>query len=469
MKKTIFGLLSLLLLTATGMNAQVTIGSKENPAESAVLDLNTGGAGNLGLLLPRVALTSETDKTTTAAVPVPGLMVYATGTAGLAAGVYAWDGSKWQTGSSSTSIVVPYSVTGFTLNTPLNVTRWNTGALTASNFQPTTPDPATLPYVTWQVLSGGENITGVTSGLTSFTFTAVKQGTTVVRATSLDGQWYEDGTININYDPVQTITVTAPTYGSFLLTGKNLQMEKAITPANPTRPDVTWSKDYATGTITQAGVLNIPSISEPSGTVDVRVTASAQDDSGVSGDKVITVHQAVTDFTLTATGTYKKNTPFTVSLTGLTPTNAFDKSISWSATNATLTGQGNTSVTVTPSCASCTVTVTATASDGSAVTKSTSVTTATDMVGVEYSGYLYYPSTNTCAYNNKATCTCAGGGSSVDVETTASANTWLGLFGTGGVWAKPSNTSYDAYVPTATGWYMNADGYPKKTMCRLRL
>jgi hypothetical protein len=97
--KKIIGTILLLLIT-TSLNAQVTIGSAENPAESAVLDLNTGGPGNLGLLLPRVALTSADDDETIAS-PATGLMVYASGTDGLPAGIYVWDGAKWQTNSTS--------------------------------------------------------------------------------------------------------------------------------------------------------------------------------------------------------------------------------------------------------------------------------------------------------------------------------------------------------------------------------
>jgi hypothetical protein len=60
--KKILGTVLLLAVITTGLNAQVTIGSTEDPAPSAVLDLNTGGPGNLGFLLPRVALTSADDQ-----------------------------------------------------------------------------------------------------------------------------------------------------------------------------------------------------------------------------------------------------------------------------------------------------------------------------------------------------------------------------------------------------------------------
>jgi hypothetical protein len=84
------------------VNAQVRIGGIDDPNPSAVLDLNATDAtedGTLGLLLPRVRLTSTTD-VTTIKNPVAGLMVYNTlpagnGTTAVVAGVYYYDGNKW--------------------------------------------------------------------------------------------------------------------------------------------------------------------------------------------------------------------------------------------------------------------------------------------------------------------------------------------------------------------------------------
>jgi hypothetical protein len=97
--KKIIGTVLLLLIT-TSLNAQVTIGSLSEPNESAVLDLNTGGPGNLGLLLPSIDLESDTDQETIDS-PAIGLMVYASGNGGLSAGIYVWDGTQWQTSSAT--------------------------------------------------------------------------------------------------------------------------------------------------------------------------------------------------------------------------------------------------------------------------------------------------------------------------------------------------------------------------------
>ncbi|GHT05063.1 hypothetical protein FACS189440_17620 [Bacteroidia bacterium] len=119
MKKMMFLMLVFLWGLSAGMNAQVTIGSSSEPAKSAVLDLNTGGSHDKGLLLPRLDLASATDISKLSAAPEIGLMVYATGDKttpgdkkGLKEGVYSWDGVKWATGGSSVGI----PVTGITVN-----------------------------------------------------------------------------------------------------------------------------------------------------------------------------------------------------------------------------------------------------------------------------------------------------------------------------------------------------------------
>ena len=79
------------------LEAQVTIGSLENPSNNALLDLKQSatGAATKGILLPRVALTS-----TASFAPMQaheqGMCVYNTATAGdVKPGIYYNDGAKW--------------------------------------------------------------------------------------------------------------------------------------------------------------------------------------------------------------------------------------------------------------------------------------------------------------------------------------------------------------------------------------
>src|SRR4051812_17988597 len=69
------------------------------PAATAILDLNTGSAGNKGFLTPQVALTA-TNAAGPITAPATGLLVYNTATAGAAGvnvipGYYYWNGAAW--------------------------------------------------------------------------------------------------------------------------------------------------------------------------------------------------------------------------------------------------------------------------------------------------------------------------------------------------------------------------------------
>ncbi|GHV24260.1 hypothetical protein FACS1894176_00150 [Bacteroidia bacterium] len=102
MKQKILILSVLFFAAVASTQAQVNIGSADNPTEGAVLDLSH--SGNSGLILPYVTLTGTTTyqlgtSVTQALDTYPagaGTVVYNTGGAGaLAAGIYIWDGNNW--------------------------------------------------------------------------------------------------------------------------------------------------------------------------------------------------------------------------------------------------------------------------------------------------------------------------------------------------------------------------------------
>jgi hypothetical protein len=187
MKKVIFLMLTLIVLGAASMNAQVTIGSTSNPDPSAVLDLNTGSSSNgyKGLLLPHVPLKSDRDDETIAN-PAIGLLVYADGTTGLAAGVYVWDGDKWLTGAATTPVTPPepVPVTGVTLD----IHEYTFTALDQSlTLIPTVaPAEAANKYVTWK--SDKPLIASVDA---DGTVTPVDEGNATITVRAVDGG-YED-------------------------------------------------------------------------------------------------------------------------------------------------------------------------------------------------------------------------------------------------------------------------------------
>lgn len=90
---------SILSLMTTIMNAQVGIGT-ESPDVSSILDIKSA---DKGVLFPRVALTSNTDKTTISD-PAVGLFVYNLGTGGLkTTGYVCWNGLEWVQFTTGTS------------------------------------------------------------------------------------------------------------------------------------------------------------------------------------------------------------------------------------------------------------------------------------------------------------------------------------------------------------------------------
>lgn len=137
--------IGMIIISCTKGNAQVTIGSEVAPEKAALLDLKTkdGGAGLIsseagGVLLPRVEIsdTTKLDVFTNNALGVntdeqklrhKGLTVYNIGTANVDAGIYVWNGKRWEKTSYNRkvnffympSIVIDTRTTG--AQTPINL------------------------------------------------------------------------------------------------------------------------------------------------------------------------------------------------------------------------------------------------------------------------------------------------------------------------------------------------------------
>jgi len=130
----IFAMLSVLTL-----KAQVTIGVNQAPDPSAVLDLQS--KGNLGMLLPRVALT-DTLLAAPLAANVPGMMVYNTNTSAdgkVVEGVYINDGNRWWPATGGAA--GPWDLSGTTTAAKLNTQNiYQTGQVTIGmdTLQPVT-------------------------------------------------------------------------------------------------------------------------------------------------------------------------------------------------------------------------------------------------------------------------------------------------------------------------------------------
>ena len=176
-------MLLLLLLSIASVNAQVTIGSTNDPHAGAVLDLQSTSKG---LLLPNVSLSNVSTLTVISSptsaqkTSAKGMMVYNTNanvTGGNGSGVYVWDGAKWCLVSGSTTPATVY-VTGVSLNkSTTSLTVGNSETLIAT----VSPTDATNKNVTWS--SNNSSVAIVSNG----TITAIATGSATITATTVDG------------------------------------------------------------------------------------------------------------------------------------------------------------------------------------------------------------------------------------------------------------------------------------------
>src|SRR5690349_9166634 len=106
-------LLTGFLLLHIVVHAQVKIGDNSTTINTAsLLELETT---NKGFVLPRVSITSTSSSSPLASALLTGTVVYNTNssiTGGSGAGVYYWDGSKWNFLASTSTALNYWSLTG---------------------------------------------------------------------------------------------------------------------------------------------------------------------------------------------------------------------------------------------------------------------------------------------------------------------------------------------------------------------
>ena len=163
------------------VNAQVTIGSNNDPHKGALLDLKSE---TKGLLLPRVSLSDvnifglDADETGPNAVSeATGMMIYNTNAdivGGNGKGIYVWSGETWRL--IGTSFVNSIAITGATelYSDRSSIYTANILPLTASNKN-----------VLWSIISDGEDIARIDPSTGKLT--PIKFGIVTIVATALDG------------------------------------------------------------------------------------------------------------------------------------------------------------------------------------------------------------------------------------------------------------------------------------------
>ncbi|MDR0865238.1 MAG: hypothetical protein LBO74_09970 [Candidatus Symbiothrix sp.] len=248
MNKRMYFMLSLLLVMTTSLKAQVVIGTNAaEPVASAVLDLNSGIDGNMGLLLPRVPLIAEDDATTIPS-PATGLMVYATGTDGLAAGVYVWDGTKWVTAKSSIAADIAVTAYDLTPNTEVDVYIGNTKDFTASNFMPN--GTASYPGVTWNITAGSTFASITSYTMTTATISGLTEGIATLTVSTLD-RTLDNKTVTLH---VLSVTLKSfslpPTLNTIASTGPaTISASNFLDNLGGSLTDVTVDWDYEGSTL----------------------------------------------------------------------------------------------------------------------------------------------------------------------------------------------------------------------------
>ena len=253
------------------VNAQVTIGSTDDPHANAILDLKST---NKGLLLPNVELDDVSNfkfsKEKANIDSAKGMIVFNTNAnikGGSGAGVYVWDGAKWMSafGSRDTSV----SVTSITVTGPATATVGTPVTMIANVL----PANATDKTLTWSVTNGtGKATINETTGILSGT----AAGTVTVKAIDASGMVSATYTVTIAAATISvtSIIITGP---SSTKVGTPITMNATILPSNATNKTITWSVVSGTATIGETtGILT----GNIGGTVTV--TAKATDGSNVS-------------------------------------------------------------------------------------------------------------------------------------------------------------------------------------------
>jgi uncharacterized protein (TIGR02145 family) len=241
-QKLFFLMLTLFVLSAASVQAQVTIGADAPPHSSAVLDLQSTA---LGLKLPTIELGDvsvfQLSGTTTNA---DGIMVYNSSDAtigGSGKGIYVWAGG-WVFVGKSAPVAIP--VTRIKITSSEDVTYVNSGGnlpLTAT----VEPDNASNPTLNWTVIYNPSLSAGSATIDQAGVVSGEKPGDVTVRATATDGSGVYRNFSIITVMPteeVSSITITADKEASSVEVGRGLQLEAVVAPiaADPT---VEWSVD----------------------------------------------------------------------------------------------------------------------------------------------------------------------------------------------------------------------------------
>jgi uncharacterized protein (TIGR02145 family) len=274
-RRMIFWMLTLLSLSAVNVNAQVTIGSMDDPHGGAVLDLSKANGPSIGLLLSRISLENvDTWQLGGDENGGDGMVVYNTNNdvvGGAGAGIYVWIGNVWTPvksngGFSGTVKAMSFDLTPSATN--INIYEEGTQEFTVGNFM---PENAVYQGVTWSVIDGNDKINIIAQNPISCTIQGISIGTATLQVTSIDQNVSK--TITIEVSPVtlksfslntgslilniggKTETITADDFiGTNDLAMSGVTVEWSIVGANTTGSTISPATGN-TATVTSGGTV----------------------------------------------------------------------------------------------------------------------------------------------------------------------------------------------------------------------
>ena len=262
------------------------------------------------------------------------------------------DGNKTATCAVT---VTPILVNSITLNrSTASVEVGSTVSLTAT----VSPSNAADRTLTWS-----SSNTAIATVSSNGVVTGVKAGTATITATSNDGSGVK-ATCQVTVTNVAVTSVALDQTTLSLVNGTTATLTATVSPDNATDKTVTWSSSNTSVATVSNGTVTAKSV----GTATITATA---------GGKSETCNVTVTPILVTKITLSKQsvtiNVNSTITLTATaTPSNAADKTVSWSSSNTAIARVSDSGV-VTGVRQGTTI-ITATANDGSGVKATCSVT-----------------------------------------------------------------------------------------------
>lgn len=255
----------------------------------------------------------------------------------------------------SYSTTIDVTVTGVSI-TSVTITGDETAVYVGGNL---TLSASILPAGATQTVvwsSSDETTATVTGGVV----TGVAVGEVTITATSTEDNTKSDTyTVTVNAVPVASVTVSPST--KTLKVGEESQLAVSVKPDNAADKTVSWSSsDESVATVSSDGTVTAIKIGSAT------ITATANDESGVSGTCEITVSATLVSSIAILPSAVNINTGDTEELTvTVLPADATDKTYTWSSSDESVATIVDGVVTA---ISAGTATITATAKDGSKVT-----------------------------------------------------------------------------------------------------